>query len=188
MSNAAQSLRNVRVRGDLQALRRRANLSVVRSDARRAGTVPFLMTIGVMLIGGLVGLLMFNTSMQNVAFQQNALQAEATNLAAQQQALDLQLAGLNDPQHIASRAAGMGMVIPQTVAFIKIPSGQILGTPTPANNSVTPNLWVPNPAPYYPPAVHTTVKPTGTKPSTTVAKTPTRTAATTATKKPATHH
>jgi cell division protein FtsB len=184
MSNAAQPLRNVRaVRGDLQALRRRANLAVVRPGARPAGTVPFLMTIGVMLLGGVVGLLMFNTSMQNVAFQQNALQAEATNLAAQQQSLDMQLASLNDPQHIASKAVSLGMVIPQTVAFIKIPSGQVLGTPTPANNSATPNLWAPNPKPYYPPAP-TTAKSTISKPSSTTTKTPTRTT----TKKPATHH
>jgi cell division protein FtsB len=186
MSNAAYAPRNVRaVVGDIQALRRRANLRVVRPGARRAGTVPFLMTIGVMLLGGLVGLLMFNTSMQNVAFQQNALQAEATNLAAQQQSLDLQLSNLNNPQHIAQSARALGMVIPPTVAFIRIPSGQVLGTPTPANGSATPNLFAPNPMPYYPPVAPpkaTTITPR------TVAKTPTKTATTTTTKKPATHH
>lgn len=191
MSNAAYALRNVRtVRGDLQALRRRANLRVVRPGARRAGTVPFLMTIGVLLLGGIVGLLMFNTSMQNVAFQQNALQAEATNLAAQQQALDLQLAALNNPQHIASTARGLGMVIPQTPAFIRIPSGQVLGTPAPANGSATPNLWAPNPMPYYaPPPASAVVKPKAraTTPKT-VARTPAKTATSTVAKKPATHH
>ncbi|BBH18320.1 hypothetical protein Back2_26070 [Nocardioides baekrokdamisoli] len=188
MSNAAYTLRTVRtVRGDLQALRRRANLRVVRPGARRAGTVPFLMTIGVMLLGGLVGLLMFNTSMQNVAFQQNALQAEATNLAAQQQSLDMQLAGLNNPQHIASSARGLGMVIPQTVAFLRIPTGQVLGTPSPANGTATPNLWAPNPMPYYPPPASTVVKPKVSTAPKTAVRTPARTGTTTSTKKPATH-
>lgn len=189
MSNAAYALRNGRnLRTDVQALRRRANLSLVRPGQRRAGTLPFLLTIGAMLLGGLVGLLMFNTSMQNVAFQQNALQAEATNLAAQAQGLDMQLAGLSDPQHIASRAKGLGMVIPQTVAFIRIPNGQVLGTPAPADGSATPNLWAPNPAPYYPPPAGTTVaKPvvkTVTKPTTTSTR---KTGTATATKPPA-HH
>lgn len=190
MSNAAYALRNVRtVRGDLQALRRRANLRVVRPGARRAGTLPFLMTIGVMLLGGLVGLLMFNTSMQNVAFQQNALQAEATNLAAQQQALDLQLANLNNPQHIASSARGLGMVIPQTVAFIQIPHGQVLGTPSPADNSATPNLWAPNPMPYYPPVASTVLNPKATTIAPkTATKTPAKTTTSTTTKKPVAHH
>lgn len=189
MSNAAYAPRNVRtVRADLQALRRRANLRVVRPGARRAGTLPFLMTLGVMLLGGLVGLLMFNTSMQNVAFQQNALQAEATNLAAQQQALDLQLADLNNPQHIASSARGLGMVIPQSVAFIRIPNGQVLGTPSPANFSATPNLWAPNPMPYYPPVASTVVKSKSTTTPKKVAKTPATTTRSTATKKPAGHH
>lgn len=201
MSNAAYALRNGRnIRTDVQALRRRANLSLVRPGARRAGTMPFLLTIGAMLLGGLVGLLMFNTSMQNVAFQQNALQAEATNLAAQQQSLDMQLAGLNDPQHIASRAIGLGMVIPQTVAFIKLPTGQVLGTPTPANNTATPNLWAPNPKPYYPSApVKTAMKlsktVTGTHPKTSTkvttkvtTKTTAKSGTATSTKKPTAHH
>ncbi|HZP15793.1 MAG TPA: hypothetical protein VFA96_08235 [Nocardioides sp.] len=194
MSNAAYAPRNVRaVVGDIQALRRRANLRVVRPGARRAGTVPFLMTIGVMLLGGLVGLLMFNTSMQNVAFQQNALQAEATNLAAQQQSLDLQLSDLTNPQHIATSARALGMVIPPTVAFIRIPSGQVLGTATPANGAATPNLWAPNPMPYYPPATTqkapaSTPKTVAKTPAKTPVKTPAKTSTTTTTKKPATHH
>ena len=189
MSNAAYALRNGRtIRSDVQALRRRANLSLVRPGQRRAGAMPFLLTIGAMLLGGLVGLLMFNTSMQNVAFQQNALQAEATDLAAQQQTLDMQLASLNDPQHIASTAKKLGMVIPQTVAFIKIPNGQILGTPTPADGSATPNLWVPNPKPYYPaPVTRVATKPvlkTTTKSTTST----TSTTGTSTAKKPVARH
>lgn len=197
MSNAAYALRNGRnIRTDVQALRRRANLSLVRPGARRAGTMPFLLTIGAMLLGGLVGLLMFNTSMQNVAFQQNALQTEATDLAARQQALDIQLADLNDPQHVASRAIGLGMVIPQAVAFIKVPTGQVLGTPTPANGTATPNLWAPNPKPYYPSAPAKTATKASTSATGTAAKTPTKAptktsakgGTTTVTKKPTAHH
>jgi hypothetical protein len=203
MSNAAYArsgaaLRTNRtVRTDIQALRRRANLSLVRPGARQAGTLPFLLTIGVMLIGGLVGLLMFNTSMQNVAFAQNSLQAEATNLAAQQQALDLQLNNLDNPQHLASRARRLGMVIPQTVAMIKVPTGKMLGTPTPANGDATPNLWVPNPKPYYPaakaPTTTTTVAKSTPKSGTTTttkaaAKPTAKTPTTSTTKKPAATH
>jgi hypothetical protein len=190
MSNAAYAVRTNRtVRSDIQALRRRANLTLVRPGARTAGTLPFLLTIGAMLLGGLVGLLMFNTSMQNVAFAQNSLEAEQTSLAAQQQALDMQLASLDDPQHLASRARRLGMVIPQSVAMIKVPSGKVLGLPAAANGDNTPNLWVPNPKPYYPPArtattatkptaktaTTTATKPTAKKPTTSTAQKPTAT-------------
>ena len=182
MSNAAYVVRSRSIRSDVQALRRRANLSLVRPGARRAGTLPFLLTIGVMLIGGLVGLLMFNTSMQSVAFQENNLQAEATTLQAQAQSLDMQLSSLNDPQHIASRAKGLGMVIPQTPAFVTIPNGHVLGTPAPANGGATPNLWTPNPKPYFAPAA--VARPVA-KPA---VKAPAKASTATTTKKSATHH
>ena len=39
---------------------------------------------------------------------------------------------LRDPQRVARKAQGMGMVIPATPAFLRLADGKVLGTPAPA--------------------------------------------------------
>ena len=63
-----------------------------------------------MLLGGVVGLLLFNTSMQQVSFAATALEDQATTLTAQQQALQMELDRLRDPQRVAGAATRLGMV------------------------------------------------------------------------------
>jgi hypothetical protein len=53
-------------------------------------------------------------------------------LSAQEQALDMELDRLRDPQHLAVAAKGLGMVAPSQPAFIDLATGAVLGNPTPA--------------------------------------------------------
>jgi type II secretory pathway pseudopilin PulG len=127
----------------------RARLSVVPRGRTQAKRLPFVVLVSAILIGGVVGLLMFNTSMQQAAFTQARLQQQQTALAARQQALAMRLQALNNPQHIAAEAQRMHMVIPDSAALLSVPSGKVQGVPTPATNANTPPVWSANPAPHY---------------------------------------
>jgi hypothetical protein len=94
--------------------------------------VPFLLVVSMLAVGGIVGLLLFNTSMQQASFAATSLQHQADTLEAQQQTLEMQLDHLRDPQVIALRAQRMGMVLPAAPAVLDLATGKILGDPTPA--------------------------------------------------------
>lgn len=114
----------------------RARLTVVPRRAVRAPRAPFAVLVIVLLAGGVVGLLMFNTHMQQVSFRATALQEKADALSAKQQTLGMQLAHLRDPQVLAQRARKLGMVLPPEPAFIRLSDGKVIGHPvvaTPAD-------------------------------------------------------
>jgi hypothetical protein len=111
----------------------RARLTVVpRTAGRRAARVPFVMLVSLLLVGGVAGLLAFNTSMQQASFTATAMQQRAAALDAKEQSLTMQLDALRDPQRVALRAKQMGMVPPSVPAFIRLSDGKVLGTPIPA--------------------------------------------------------
>jgi hypothetical protein len=95
--------------------------------------VPFVMLISGLLLGGVVGLLFFNTSMQQASFRETALSHQARDLDAQQEALQLQLDKLRDPQRVALLAQRMGMIVPPgTSGVLNYRTGRISGSPVPA--------------------------------------------------------
>lgn len=108
----------------------RSRLALVPPVRSRARRTPFVVLVVGVLVGGVVGLLLFNTQMQQGSFQTSALQQEATSLAAQQQTLNMELQQLRDPQNLAVRAAALGMVVPPDPAFLRLSDGRVLGTPT----------------------------------------------------------
>ena len=108
----------------------RARLSLVPAGTTTARRTPFVVLIFALLAGGVVGLLMFNTNMQQASFHATALQQEADRLTAQQQGLAMQLDQLRDPQRLARAARRLGMVVPPDPAFLRLSDGHVLGTPT----------------------------------------------------------
>ena len=114
----------------------RARLSVVpRTPPQRAGRMPFVALLSLLLVAGVAGLLFFNTSMQQASFRATAMEQKAQVLVAQRQALQMQLDQLRDPQLLAVRAKAMRMIPPATPAFISLRDGAVLGTPTPATRA-----------------------------------------------------
>ena len=114
----------------------RARLTVVPSrravGRTQAARTPFAVLVIAMLAAGVVGLLMFNTSMQQTSFKATALQDRVNVLTAKEQSLDLELDQLRDPQHLALAAKELGMVAPPQPAFVRLADGRVLGNPTPA--------------------------------------------------------
>ena len=70
--------------------------------------------VSFVLLAGVVGLLMFNTSMQQAAFAATTMEQQAATLNAREQTLRMELDALRDPQRVAVKAQRMGMVIPAT--------------------------------------------------------------------------
>jgi hypothetical protein len=132
MSTPAVALR-ARVPRLAGAALERARLTVVpKRRTRRSSPVPFLLVVSMVAVGGIVGLLLFNTSMQQASFAATSLQGQADTLLARQQTLQTQLDRLRDPQVIALKAQRMGMVLPQSPAVLDLRTGRVLGSPAPA--------------------------------------------------------
>jgi len=152
----------------------RARLTVVppRTLGRtQAARTPFAVLVIAILAAGVVGLLMFNTSMQQTSFKATALQDRVNVLTAKEQSLALELDALRDPQQLAVAAKDLGMVAPSQPAFVRLADGRVLGNPTPATVGDTVRV---NPLPSKKPAAlkrkTIIVKvPAATNPSTTAA-------------------
>jgi cell division protein FtsB len=116
----------------------RARLTVVPQRAMgrtQAARTPFAVLVIAMLAAGVVGLLTFNTNMQQASFKATALQNEAASLSAKQQSLNMELDHLRDPQRLAVAAKALGMVAPAQPAFVRLGDSRILGTAAPASKA-----------------------------------------------------
>jgi hypothetical protein len=139
--NAAKEGARTRVPRFAEAAVERARLTVVqprRAVGRtQAARTPFAVLVIAMLVAGVVGLLMFNTNMQQASFKATALQNQANTLTAKEQSLNMTLDDLRNPQRLAVAAKKLGMVPPAQPAFIRL-DGTVLGAPAPATgeNSV----------------------------------------------------
>jgi hypothetical protein len=107
----------------------RARLTVVPRRRTAAGRAPFLALVSMVLLGGVVGLLLFNTSMQQASFATTALEQQSTRLAAREQSLSMDLERLRNPQRIAGAAVKLGMVQACSPAFLQLGTGKVIGAP-----------------------------------------------------------
>lgn len=128
----------------------RARLTVVPRRRTRAGRMPFVALVSMVLLGGVVGLLLFNTSMQQASFAATALEGQASTLAARQQSLQMDLDRLRNPQRIATAAQRLGMVPAGNVAFLSLGSGSVIGEPSPGDGTTVFRI---NPLPPKKPAL-----------------------------------
>lgn len=147
MSSPAFQIRS-RVPRIAEAAVERARLTVVPRRRVRAARVPFVSLVSLVLLGGVVGLLLFNTSMQQASFATTSLESQASTLTAREQTLRMELDVLNDPQRVAQEARRMGMVTAGAPAFLRLSDGKVLGTATPA--TIEGNVPIYPPAPAVP--------------------------------------
>jgi cell division protein FtsB len=122
MSTPALQLRERLPRLAEEALDR-ARLTVVPRRRVRAARMPFVTLVSLVLLGGIVGLLCFNTQMQQASFAATSLEAQADNLTAREQTLHDELQTLRDPQHLATLAQQAGMVVPQSACTVRLAAG-----------------------------------------------------------------
>ncbi|HSJ19776.1 MAG TPA: hypothetical protein VK964_04305 [Nocardioidaceae bacterium] len=110
----------------------RARLTVVPRRVQKAPRVPFVSLVSLLLVGGIAGLLLFNTSMQQASFVATSMEQQAAVLAGKEESLRMELHRLRDPQRVAARAKQLGMVPATDPAFIRLSDGEVLGKATPA--------------------------------------------------------
>lgn len=168
MSSPAVQIRN-RVPRIATAAVEKARLTVVPRARTRAPRIPFVALVSVVLLSGVVGLLLFNTSMQQSSFAATALQEQASNLAAREQTLEMELEDLRNSQRVAVQAQEMGMVVPAAPTFLGL-DGTIRGERVPATPEDRLDLSTPAPvkprilAPA-PTVVEVTAEPDATEPA-----------------------
>ena len=137
MNSSAQLRTPVRIgRGIAEAAVERARLTVVPRRRTRATRMPFVMLVSLVLLGGVIGLLLFNTSMQQASFAATALEQQANTLTAREQTLQMELEVLRDPQRVAEHAQNLGMVPAANPVFLRLSDGKVIGervAATPAN-------------------------------------------------------
>jgi hypothetical protein len=127
MSSPAEQL-FARVSTFGEAAVERARLSVVPSSASRPPRVPFVVLVSAVALLGVVGLLLFNTSLQQGSFTEAELQNRAVATEDRRETLQMELDTLRDPQRIAQQAQKMGMVIPASPVFLTL-EGKVVGEP-----------------------------------------------------------
>jgi hypothetical protein len=134
---SSPALRSLSIGRNLaEAAVERARLTVVPRRRTRAARMPFVMLVSMVLLGGVIGLLLFNTSMQQASFAATALEEQANTLTAREQTLQMELEVLRDPQRVAEHAQNLGMVPAANPVFLRLSDGKVLGervAATPAN-------------------------------------------------------
>ncbi|HEV7209900.1 MAG TPA: hypothetical protein VGN54_14330 [Mycobacteriales bacterium] len=134
---------------------RRPMLRLAPAPTRSAPRAPFLILVFLLLGGGLVGLLLLNTTRAQDAFTLARLQNANAILVDREQALRQVVQGDQDPARLAARAKALGMVPGRGPAFVdahgKVVGAAPPGAPTPGPNSlVQQGVLVALPAPPQP--------------------------------------
>ena len=124
-----------------QAAVQRARLTVVPRRRTRAARLPFVALVSMVLLSGVVGLLLFNTSMQQASFAATSLEDQARVLSAREQTLHMEIDALRDPQHVAAEAQHMGMVPAPPPAYLDSRTGKVLGEAIAATPLDRLRLW-----------------------------------------------
>jgi len=127
-----------------------------------------------LLAAGLIGLLLLNTALAQGSFTLHDLRATSDQLTDTQDSLTQSLEGSESPANLAAKAASMGMVPAQSVAFLRLSDGRIIGVAKPAK--APPAFTVVQtrttaPTPVLAPAIPAQPA-TPAKPATPAAKTP----------------
>jgi len=130
---------------------------VIDGFAGRRSAIPFALLVLVVLGGGLVGLLMLNTAMDENSIKIQQAQQKQAGLTDREQQLSQQLAGLSAPANLASEAAALGLVPNPQPAFINPTTGAVLGSPSPAP---TPTAASPTPSQTVSATASASVSPT----------------------------
>ncbi|WP_265444378.1 hypothetical protein [Flexivirga meconopsidis] len=106
----------------------RPSLRVVQhQDAAEHSGVGFVLLCVFLLVGGLIALLLLNTSRAQQSFAIDKLQAKSANLTDQQQAISSQLDDLAAPQQLALRAQQLGLEPAKNVKYVRKADGKVLG-------------------------------------------------------------
>ncbi|SCL18439.1 hypothetical protein GA0074692_0397 [Micromonospora pallida] len=93
---------------------------------------PFVGMVLVLVVGGVLGILLVNTKINENAFKLEKLQQQQAKLDVDQQQLEKRIAESEAPGNLTAEARKLGLVESDDPAFIQLPDGQLIGVPRPA--------------------------------------------------------
>ncbi len=128
---AAAATRRVPPRPQAGRSTGRSPLRVVRPPSPERGRTLFAACCLSLLIGGLLALLMVNTSLGQGSFRLHELQATTGQLGDREQALQQDVDRQASPERLARRAGALGMVPAGTPAFLRLADGRVFGVAMP---------------------------------------------------------
>jgi hypothetical protein len=146
-------------------------LRVVTGAPPHHGGAAFGIICATLLAAGLIGLLLLNTALAQGSFTLHDLRATSDGLTDTENALTQSLQSSQSPANLAASAARMGMVPAQSVAFLRLSDGRVIGVAKPAK--APPGFAVVRnrtPAPAPAPARTNVAKPAPNAPSKPVAR------------------
>ncbi|GAA2704470.1 hypothetical protein ACFY2R_08140 [Micromonospora olivasterospora] len=94
---------------------------------------PFVALILVLVVGGVLGILLVNTKINENSFRLEKLQQQQAKLDVDQQQLEKDIAEAEAPGNLTAAARRLGMVEAEEPAYIRLPDGRMIGVPQPAN-------------------------------------------------------
>ncbi|MFJ8075915.1 septum formation initiator family protein [Streptomyces sp. NPDC096176] len=107
------------------------------SGPSTAARTPFVLLVVILLSGGLITLLMLNSSLNQGSFELSELKKKTTELTDEQQALQRDVDRRSAPDALERRARELGMVPGGGPAFLG-PDGKVLGVPKKATAQPVP--------------------------------------------------
>lgn len=110
----------------------RPRLRVVTGAPPKHGGAAFSIICATLLAAGLIGLLLLNTALAQGSFTLHDLRATSAQLTDSEDSLTQSLEASKSPANLAAKAADMGMVPAQSVAFLRLSDGRVLGVAKPA--------------------------------------------------------
>jgi hypothetical protein len=96
---------------------------------------PFIGLILVLVVGGVLGILVLNTKINENAFRLHDLRQRQASLDQREQELQQRLAEHEAPNNLAAAACKLGLVQAGAPAFIRLPDGRVIGVPEPATGA-----------------------------------------------------
>jgi hypothetical protein len=93
---------------------------------------PFVLLVLVLVIGGVLGILMLNTKINENAFRLADLHRQQQQLDLQEQQLAQDLAGQSSSGSLEAAARRLGLVPSGKPAYLRLPDGRVFEVPQPA--------------------------------------------------------
>lgn len=94
---------------------------------------PFIALVLALVVGGVLGILVLNTKINENAFRLHDLREQQAVLDQRQSELEQRLADYESPNNLAAAACKLGLVPAGAPAFLRLPDGRVIGVPQPAS-------------------------------------------------------
>ncbi|MFI6264255.1 hypothetical protein [Micromonospora sp. NPDC051006] len=93
---------------------------------------PFAALIVVLVVGGVLGVLLVNTKINENAIRIEKLQQQQAKLDVEQEQLNKQIADFEAPGNLVAAARKLGLVESGEPGYVRLPDGRTIGVPQPA--------------------------------------------------------